>query len=133
MGVYGMLGIGLMLFCLRGLKPEAQWNPKLLRASFWSFNAGLTMMALFTLLPLGILQLIDALDNGYWHARSAEFMGQPIVDVLVWMRVPGDTVFSVGALLLAVFVGKLWWPRRAVSKTPLRAAATTALRPGKDA
>jgi hypothetical protein len=47
--------------------------------------------------------------------------------------VPGDTVFSVGALLLAVFVGKLWWPRRAVWKTPLRAAATTALLPGQDA
>ncbi|HEU4670656.1 MAG TPA: nitric-oxide reductase large subunit, partial [Dyella sp.] len=26
MGVYGMLGIGLMLFCLRGIKPEAEWR-----------------------------------------------------------------------------------------------------------
>ncbi|MFO4987009.1 cbb3-type cytochrome c oxidase subunit I, partial [Salmonella enterica subsp. enterica serovar 1,4,[5],12:i:-] len=25
-GVYGMLGIGLMLFCLRGLKPDVVWN-----------------------------------------------------------------------------------------------------------
>jgi nitric oxide reductase subunit B len=133
MGVYGMLGIGLMLFCLRGLKSEAEWNPRLLRASFWSFNAGLSMMALFTLLPLGILQLKAALEHGYWYARSELFMGQPIIDVLVWMRVPGDTVFSVGALLLAVFVGKLWWPRRAARRTPLRAAATTALLPGKDA
>jgi nitric oxide reductase subunit B len=133
MGVYGMLGIGLMLFCLRGLKPQAEWQPKLLQASFWSFNAGLAMMALITLLPLGILQLQAALEHGYWYARSAEFMGQPIVDVLVWMRVPGDTVFSVGALLLAVFVGKLWWPKRAASGTPLRAVATTAILPGKDA
>jgi nitric oxide reductase subunit B len=133
MGVYGMLGIGLMLFCLRGLKPEAEWNPRLLRASFWSFNAGLSMMALFTLLPLGILQLKAALEHGYWYARSELFMGQPIIDVLVWMRVPGDTVFSVGALLLAAFVAKLWWPRRAARRTPLRAAATTALLPGKDA
>jgi len=60
-------------------------------------------------------------------------MGQPIVDVLVWMRVPGDTIFSVGALLLAWFVLKLWWPRRAAQGTPLRAAAATALLPGKDA
>jgi hypothetical protein len=42
-------------------------------------------------------------------------------------------VFSVGALLLAVFVGKLWWPKRAASGTPLRAVATTAILPGKDA
>jgi nitric oxide reductase subunit B len=133
MGVYGMLGIGLMLFCLRGLKPEAVWQPKLLRASFWSLNAGLAMMALFTLLPLGILQLTDALEHGYWHARSELFMGQPIIDVLVWMRVPGDTVFSIGALLLAWFVLKLWWPRRALQAKPLRAAAAAALLPGKDA
>jgi len=133
MGVYGMLGIGLMLFCLRGLKPDVEWQPKLLRASFWSFNAGLAMMALITLLPLGILQLQAALEHGYWYARSAEFMGQPIVDVLVWLRVPGDTVFSVGALLLAWFVFKLWWPRREVAGRPLRTAATTALLPGKDA
>jgi len=31
-------------------------------------------MALFTLLPLGILQLIAAIDHGYWYARSADFM-----------------------------------------------------------
>ena len=27
-GVYGMLGIGLMLFCLRGLKPEVVWDER---------------------------------------------------------------------------------------------------------
>ena len=65
-------------------------------------------MALFTLLPLGILQVNAAMNNGYWFARSAEFMQQPIVDMLVWMRVPGDTLFSVGALALAWFVLRLW-------------------------
>lgn len=118
-GVYGMLGIGLMLFCLRGLKPDVQWNERLLKVSFWSLNIGLAGMALFTLLPLGILQLNAALKHGYWYARSAEFMQQPIVDLLVWMRVPADTLFSVGALALAWFVFRLWVaPRRA----PLPAA-----------
>lgn len=107
-GVYGMLGIGLVLFCLRGLKPELAWNEGLLKVSFWSFNVGLAMMALFTLLPLGTMQLIEAINNGYWSARSAEFMQQPIVDLLVWMRVPGDTIFSIGALALVVFVIGLW-------------------------
>lgn len=112
-GVYGMLGIGLMLFCLRGLKPDVQWNERLLKTAFWSLNIGLAGMALFTLLPLGILQLNAALKHGYWYARSAEFMQQPIVDMLVWMRVPSDTLFSVGAFALAWFVFRLWVaPRR---------------------
>ena len=107
-GVYGMLGIGLMLFCLRGLKPAAVWNERLLRTSFWTFNLGLAGMALMTLLPLGAMQLVAAIREGYWYARSAEFMQQPIVDLLIWMRVPGDVLFSTGALLLAWFVLRLW-------------------------
>jgi nitric oxide reductase subunit B len=112
-GVYGMLGIGLVLFCLRGMKPDLAWHEGILKTSFWCFNIGLVMMALLTLLPLGTLQLFASLENGYWYARSAEFMQQPIVDLLVWMRVPGDVVFSIGALGLTVFVIGLWmFPRR---------------------
>ena len=111
-GVYGMLGIGLVLFCLRGMRPDLKWDERVLRISFWSFNIGLAMMALFTLLPLGTLQLLASIDHGYWYARSHEFMQQPIVDLLIWMRVPGDTVFSIGALALIYFVARLWiWPR----------------------
>ena len=107
-GVYGMLGIGLMLFCLRGLKPETLWHTGLLKGSFWCFNIGLALMALLTLLPMGVLQLQAALEKGYWFARSAEFMNRPLIDMLVWMRVPGDTIFSVGAALLAWFVFRQW-------------------------
>ena len=107
-GVYGMLGIGLLLFCVRGLKPEAVWNEKLLSGSFWTLNIGLTLMAVLTLLPMGLLQLRAALEHGYWYARSAEFMGKPIFDLLVWMRVPGDTIFSIGAVLVSWFVFRLW-------------------------
>jgi nitric oxide reductase subunit B len=32
--------------------------------------------------PLGTMELLAAIDNGYWYARSAEFMQQPIVEVL---------------------------------------------------
>jgi nitric oxide reductase subunit B len=112
-GVYGMLGIGLVLFCLRGLKPGIVWNERLLRTTFWSLNIGLALMALLTLLPLGTMQLLAAIDHGYWYARSAEFMQQPIVELLVWMRVPGDTIFSIGAVTLTWFVFRLWiGPRR---------------------
>ena len=118
-GVYGFLGIGLMLFCLRGLKPHLEWNDKVLNTAFWSLNIGLSGMALFTLLPIGVLQLSAAIDHGYWFARSAEFMQKPLIQMLVWMRVPGDVIFSVGAVSLAWFVFRLWvLPRRAVEKLP---------------
>jgi nitric oxide reductase subunit B len=107
-GVYGFLGIGLMLFCLRGLRPHVVWDDRLLKTSFWSFNIGLTGMALLTLLPIGIIQLTAAIDQGYWYARSAELMQKPIIELLVWMRVPGDVIFSVGAVTLAWFVARLW-------------------------
>jgi nitric oxide reductase subunit B len=112
-GVYGMLGIGLVLFCLRGMKPELSWHEGILKTSFWCLNVGLALMALLTLLPLGTLQLFASLERGYWYARSAEFMQQPFVDLLVWLRVPGDTIFAIGALALALFVIGLWlFPRR---------------------
>ncbi len=107
-GVYGFLGIGLMLFCLRGLKPHLAWSDKTLKTAFWCFNIGLAGMALFTLLPIGVLQRDAAIEHGYWYARSAEFMQQPIIQTLVWMRVPGDVIFSAGAVALAWFVFRLW-------------------------
>ncbi|MBS0214514.1 MAG: nitric-oxide reductase large subunit [Proteobacteria bacterium] len=115
-GVYGMLGIGLMLFCLRGLKPDVAWRSGALRGAFWCLNIGLSLMALLTLLPLGVLQLQAALEHGYWFARSDAFMNRPIIHLLVWMRVPGDTIFSIGALTLAWFVLRLWVaPRREIA------------------
>lgn len=112
-GVYGMLGIALVLFCLRGLRGQMHWDVRPLKVAFWCFNIGLSMMAVFTLLPLGTMQLLAAIEHGYAYARSAEFMQRPIIDMLVWMRVPGDVVFSVGAVALAWFVLRLWIaPRR---------------------
>ena len=72
-------------------------------------------MALLTLLPLGVIQVTAAIQHGYWYARSAELLGSPAVQLLIWLRVPGDTVFSLGALALAGFVGSIWWPRRGTS------------------
>jgi len=115
-GVYGMLGIALMLFCMRGLRGQMVWDTRPLKVAFWCFNIGLALMALVTLLPLGIMQLVAAIEHGYAYARSAEFMNRPIIDLLVWMRVPGDTIFSVGALALAWFVLRLWIaPRREIA------------------
>ena len=106
-GVYGMLGIGLMLVCLRALIPGREWKDGLLRFSFWSLNGGLLAMCLLSLLPVGLLQTWASVEHGYWYARSAEFMQTPIMQTFRWLRVPGDTIFFLGAVALAVFVAGL--------------------------
>jgi nitric oxide reductase subunit B len=125
-GVYGMLGIGLMLFTLRLLKPEARWDGVLLGRGFWALNVGLLGMALMCLLPMGILQVKAAIENGYWYARSAEFMQQPIIEALVWLRVPGDVLFAVGALFIAWFVARLWLPARRTGEVAVAGAEVQA-------
>jgi nitric oxide reductase subunit B len=115
-GVYGMLGIGLMLFCLRGLDYRRAWHNRLLATGFWALNGGLAMMALMSLLPFGLMQVWASVTHGLWYARSAEFIQQPLMDFLVWMRVPGDLVFSVGVGAIVLFVASLAWPRGLVKK-----------------
>jgi nitric oxide reductase subunit B len=106
-GVYGMLGIGLMLLCLRVLLPTAEWKDGLLRFSFWALNGGLMAMCLLSLLPVGLMQTCASVDRGYWFARSSEFMQSPLMQNLRWMRVPGDTIFFLGAVALVLFVAGL--------------------------
>jgi nitric oxide reductase subunit B len=107
-GVYGMLGIGLMLFCLRGLGRTSFWDERLLKGAFWTMNIGLAAMALLSLAPVGLLQVHAAVTEGFWYARSAEFLQQPLMQTLVWMRMPGDVIFSVGVCLLVLFVFRLF-------------------------
>ncbi|MEO5362864.1 MAG: nitric-oxide reductase large subunit [Magnetococcus sp. DMHC-8] len=106
-GVYGMLGIGLLLFCLRGLSPRVAWSDGLLRAMFWSFNIGLAMMVFLSLVPAGIHQAFASMTQGLWFARSPETIHSPLMEALVWLRVPGDVVFAIGSLLLAWFAVRL--------------------------
>ncbi len=116
MGVYGMLGIGLMLFCTRLLAGRA-WNERLLPATFWTLNGGLAMMAFMSLAPAGVLQFAAVLDKGYWFARSPEVIHSPLMEQIVWLRVPGDIVFGIGGALLLTFflrlVGNVFSERRA--------------------
>jgi nitric oxide reductase subunit B len=106
-GVYGMLGIGLMLVCLRALVPGVEWKNGLLWFAFWGLNIGLLMMCALSLLPVGLLQTWASVEHGYWYARSSEFMQTPLMQTWRWMRVPGDTLFFLGAISLVVFVGGL--------------------------
>jgi nitric oxide reductase subunit B len=106
-GVYGMLGIGLMLICLRALIPGVQWKDGLLRFSFWAMNGGLLAMCVVSLLPVGLMQTWASVEHGYWYARSGEFLHTPLMQTLRWMRIPGDTIFALGAVSLALFVAGL--------------------------
>ena len=103
-GVYGMLGIGLMLVCLRAMNPEAEWRERSLKIAFWSMNGGLFAMCIFSLLPVGLMQTLASVEHGYWYARSAEFLGGPLMQNLRWLRAPGDTLFAFGAVMLVWFV-----------------------------
>ena len=103
-GVYGMLGIGLMLVCLRAMNPVAHWKEGWLKSSFWMMNIGLFTMCVGSLLPVGLMQTWASVNQGYWYARSSEFLGTPIMQTLRWMRVPGDTIFAIGAFILVAFV-----------------------------
>lgn len=106
-GVYGMLGMGLMLMCLRVLIPEREWKDGLLRIGFWGMNIGLFAMCVLSLLPVGLLQTKASVETGYWYARSSEFMQLELMQTLRWMRVPGDTIFFIGAVALVIFVAGL--------------------------
>jgi nitric oxide reductase subunit B len=111
-GVYGMLGIGLMLFCLRGLFPRAAWSDALLGWTFWSVNIGLAMMVFMSLVPAGIAQAWASITHGVWFARSPEFVHSTMMETFVWLRVPGDVVFAFGTLFLALFAFKLLGARK---------------------
>ncbi len=103
-GVYGMLGIGLMLFCLRALAPEANWRERPLAIGFWALNGGLVLMVTLSMLPIGILQTSAAIERGTWWARSADFLQTPLMSTLRWLRGPGDMVFAIGIFSIAYFV-----------------------------
>jgi len=130
MGVFGMLGVALMVFVLRETVHESLWPrlEKYVRCGFWGLNIGLAMMILFSLFPSGVLQVRDVLENGYWHARSLDYLGGELPRFLEWLRLPGDLVFIfLGALAILIAVGvgyvSLWSERPQAGATrPVRAA-----------
>jgi nitric oxide reductase subunit B len=108
MGVFGMLAIALIVFALRQVLTDEQWArvERYVRVSFWGLNIGLALMVLTNLFPGGVLQLIDVLRNGYWHARSMEFLQQPAMRTIEWLRLPGDLIFiGLGAVPMLLAAG----------------------------
>ena len=103
-GVYGMLGIGLMLFVLRSMDAGAIWKEKYIRFAFWAINIGLALMILLSVLPVGLAQTWVSVKYGLWYARSADFMQGDTLTFFRWLRVIGDTIFALGTVALAWFI-----------------------------
>jgi nitric oxide reductase subunit B len=104
MGVYGMLGVSLLVFCLRYYLRAEDWSERMVRFSFWALNLGLAWMVFANLFPIGVLQLADVVTNGYWHARSLEFFERHAY--IEWMRLPGDAAVILGTLPLVYLTAK---------------------------
>ncbi|MCY4244978.1 MAG: nitric-oxide reductase large subunit [Gammaproteobacteria bacterium] len=112
-GVYGLLGLGLMLFCMRGLYAKSRaWAGNTLKWVFWTLNIGLALMVFLSILPQGLIQTYISFADGYWHARTAELLHSPWMETLVWIRVPADIIFGLGAALLCIFVLRIAVDRR---------------------
>jgi nitric oxide reductase subunit B len=118
-GVYGMLGMGLTLFTLKSLRPNLPWPDRSLKIAFWSINIGLAAMVLLSVLPVGLLQTWASVDQGYWYARSAEFLQTPLMATLRWMRVIGDSIFTAGAIAFVFAVVRLTTQRSRSAKATI--------------
>lgn len=92
-----------MLFSFREFVPDKAWNEKLLRFAFWTINGGLVGMLVFGLIPNGFYQLAMSINHGTWFARSAEVIGSPWMRWTVWLRIPGDILFAIGAMTMFLF------------------------------
>ena len=101
-GVYGMLGMGFILICLR-FYSDRDWDSTKLKRAFWLLNIGLVAMVAFSLLPIGIIQAYTSITKGYSFARDSDLLYSPIVQTLKWLRIIGDTIFSVGIFYFCWF------------------------------
>ena len=99
-GAFGLLGIGLIYFCLRYAAADRYpFGEKLGRWAFWLYNSGLVLWIVFNFFPIGWPQLDAVYEHGLAYARSQEFYNTTLF--WQWMRMPGDIVFALGALLMA--------------------------------
>lgn len=104
-GVFGMLGLAVLTFCVRAMLSDRNWASveRFYRVGFWGLNIGLGLMIVLNLFPAGVLQLSDVIQHGYWHARSIEFTMSGWFHRSEWIRIIGDMVFLLaGAVPMAL-------------------------------
>jgi nitric oxide reductase subunit B len=75
------------------------------------------MMVTMSLFPGGVLQVWDVMQNGYWHARSLDYIGSDRSRLIEWLRLPGDLVFIVfGTVPLVIAAVKGYLGARAADR-----------------
>ena len=111
-GVYGFLSLGFVFLIARYIRPEVEFNDKLMKFGFWALNIGLALMVLISLLPIGLIQAWASITHGLWFARSEEFMQQPLLQNLRWLRMIGDTILIIGAVAFFWQVVKVLFPKK---------------------
>ena len=75
-----------------------EFDENLMKVGFWGLNAGLMLMIVLSLLPIGIYQAFASLDQGMWYARSAELLQQSHLQNLRWLRMLGDAILIIGGI-----------------------------------
>ena len=99
-GAFGLLGIGLIYFCLRyAAADEHPLGERVGLWAFWLYNGSVVLSILLNFFPIGWPQLDAVYEHGLAYARSQEFYDTTLF--WQWMRLPGDVVFALGALLMA--------------------------------
>jgi nitric oxide reductase subunit B len=99
-GAFGLLGLGLIYFCLRYIAAETYaFSEKIGRWAFWLYNGGLLLWIVFNFFPIGWAQLATVYEHGFAYARSQAFYDN--TTLWQWMRFPGDVAFAFGAVLMA--------------------------------
>jgi len=113
LGAFGMLAMALLVLGLRHVLTDEQWvlPEKFVKFSFWGLNIGLALMVVTNLFPEGILQIWDVLENGYWHARSLEFIGTDRIRMLEWVSMPSHLILIIIGVVPMVIASGLTYLR----------------------
>ncbi len=99
-GAFGFLALGMLLYVTRHAELGG-WDERWLKVSFWLLNIGLAFMLVFSVVPIGVLQLLEAVRVDYAAARALSFYEGTWVHLLNKLRMPGDALIILGAALLA--------------------------------
>ncbi|OYV44746.1 MAG: nitric oxide reductase, partial [Burkholderiales bacterium 21-58-4] len=118
-GAFGLLAIGLIYMVLRYLTAERPWSDRPGVWAFWLYNLGMVLWIVLNFYPIGWQQLEAVYTHGYAYARSLKFYDTTVF--WQWMRMPGDVIFALGALLMAWdFITKILAQRETASPNGTR-------------